>query len=321
MRRRSPYILLINILISLGFLPAVSHGFPLPQQTLWDLTEEADVIVLAHVDKTDRAPLAADGSPSRNSGIATLSVRQALKGAPAAVISVEYPEGMICPSPPHFYLNKQVLAFLDKHDQHYQSVAMWQGTLYLKPNELNDYRNAIQEAVALQAAQPVTLEAQVRWMVHTAARPATRWHGLYGLLPHQDESWLFPDRKGVRPSPKGTRLTPDQLKEIADSFVAHPATDHTLRMLLNVLKNYASTAVDQTAIGIVEGALAQDTQPLWLREAIDLLRARLKDPKAKAAALRPSWEDVPLATLRQEWQSVRKRLHLPTVAPIKAPPS
>lgn len=322
MRLRSSYPLVTNILILLGILPTASRAYTIRTQTLWDLTSEAEVIVLAHVDKTEPRPPTEPATYFRNATIAHLSVLQAFKGKPTAALSVEYPEGMRCPSPPSYLEGEQVLAFLVKSERHYRTVAMQQGTRYLMPNEIDDYRKVIQEAVAIQATQPVAQDAKTRWIVHAAARPATRWHGLFFLVPPPDLS-AGTDAKGGPASATvmDIRLTPAQLKEIADGFIQFPVADHTLPMVLRLFQDYPNRAIDKTAIGLVESDLAKETPPPWLSQSIELLRRRLGDPKAKAMPSRPFWEEVPVTTLRQEWQAVRKRLRLPPVVPIKPPPN
>lgn len=318
MRLRLLYHFVIKLFLLLGIFPTASRAYPIPPQTLWDLTSEADVVVLAHVDKTDPPPSGDPDSSFQNGRIAYLSVQEAFKGKPEAALSVAYDEGIRCPLPPSYLQGEQVVAFLVKSKGHYQTVAMRQGTHYLKQNEINDYRSVIQEAVALQTTQPVAQDAKISWMVHAAARPATRWHGLYRLVP---PSGVF---GGAHEGPASAvaadiRLTPAQIKEIADGFIRYPVADDTLPMVLKLLEDYPSRAVDQTAMGIVEGELAKDASRSWLSQSIELLRRRIRDPQAKTMPPRPIWEQVPIATLRQEWRAVRKRLRLPPVAPIKAP--
>ncbi len=323
MRLRLSCRLSIKISVLLGIFPTAGRAYPIPPQTLWDLTSEADVVVLAHVDKTGPPPSPEQDTSFRTERIAYLSVQEAIKGKPAAALSVAYPEGIVCPLPPSYREGEQVVAFLVKSAAgHYQTVAMRQGTHYLKQNEINDYRSAIQEAVALQAAQPVSQDAKIRWMVHAAARPATRWHGLYRLMPVPGAS-ADTNERGRSASALATdiRLTPAQLKEIADGFLQYPVADDTLPMVLRLLDDYPNRAVDQIAIALVEGDLTKDAPPPWLSQSIELLRRRLRDPKAKTTPPRPIWEHVPVTTLRQEWRAVRKRLHLPKVVPIKAPSS
>lgn len=319
--RRSPDVYFIfNILIILGFLPSVSHGATALARTLWDLSEEAEAIVLVHVDNVGQTPPTADGSRNMNSDLATLSVQQVLKGTPAAVISVEYSQSVRCPAPAQYDVGMQVLAFLRKKGPHYQTVAMSQGTLYPKPSELDDYLSVVKEAVALQAAQPMAQDAKVRWMVHAAARPATRLHGLGGLVPPTSYlRGLDKDRESARSSPDGIRLTYEQFKEIADSFIKYPTAGHSLPMILTLLEHYVSKTIDHTAIGLVDAALAEDVPAPWLISAIDLLRSRLHDPMLATIPSPTVWESVPIAVLRQQWQAVRKRLRLPKVARIKAP--
>jgi len=319
--RRSPDICFIfRILIFLGFLPSTSHGATTLARTLWDLSEEAEAIVLAHVDQVGQTPPSADGSRSRNSDLAALSVQQVLKGTPTAAILVEYRGSTLCQVPPEYIVGTQVLAFLRKNGPHYLTVAMSQGTLSPKPGELDDYLSVVQEAVALQAARPMAQDAKIRWMVHAAARPATRLHGLGGLV--HPTSYLRGGGKNWESAPKspdGIRLTPEQFKEIADSFVKYPTTGHSLPMILALLEHYASKAIDHTAIGLVDAALAEDVPAPWLIAAIDLLRSRLRDPMLATIPSPTVWENVPITVLRQGWQAVRKRLRLPQVAPIKAP--
>lgn len=311
MRLRSPIHAVSIIVFLLGVCARTSHGFPIPSTTIWELTESAEVVVLADVERTEPKP---PGAPGHDPDIAHLSVRQVFKGSPPKTLAVEYRSGWSCPPPPLYLPGRQVLAFLRKGEQYYHTYASHYGTIYPEAGELDDFRELVQGAAALQANPPISHAARTAWLVRAAARRGTRWHGLDTLMPPAEVYEEIETRKRAAPPPSARfPLTNAQRQALADGFVAAPGPDYLLPAMLKILQGHEDKAFDLLAMGIVEGALKDDKPPVWLPQALFLLRTRLGDPKARSARPKSSLSDERAPVLRQEWEAARKRLRLPVV--------
>lgn len=334
MRRTVPALLAVGVsLVAASPLAA----FPIPPRTLWSLAEEADLIVVAKVISVSR-PETPTGD--FDSDLARLQVLETWKGRARATLDVPFTSAMICPAPPRYVPGETVLAFLTDGDAwvdthlgdgdlipeertgferfrgKWITVSLSYGSLYPDPTELPVFRQRTREAVALQARGRVPEEERVAWLVRAAASRATRWHGLYELMPESDAFHSAYDR---RPDEPAATLTRAQLDQIAAGFVREPVVDGTLPMALTVLAGHEDAAVDRTSVSAVEAVLgSNDRLPYWTRDVLKLVIARFGDPGADRW-LGPCedlcFEPDP-AAMRSGWQQARAALRIPKVAPL-----
>src|SRR5262245_8321475 len=171
------------------------HAYPISPVPLWEVTEEADLIVLGVVSEVRGSPDAGEqslrGAPSASrmggpGSLARIEVREVWKGNAGSRIEVSFDSNLICPAPPRYEAGKVVAAFLTREGDRLHTVGLSYGTLYPATQEVGDFRDRVKEAVGLQKAGVVDPRERVAWHVRAAARPATRWHGLYGLKPSGD---------------------------------------------------------------------------------------------------------------------------------------
>jgi len=309
-------------LVLLGAIPQAG-AYPISPVPLWDLTREADMIVLADVldvvPATGPFPVSMLDAPSSSridgaGSMALLRVRESWKGEVLAAVNVNFDSNMMCPAAPRYAKGKVVAAFLGREEDHWSTVALSYGTLYPAAGEIEDFRARVKEAVELQARPELDPEDKTEWLVRAASRPSTRWHGLYELIPESDGLHFYYDQKG------GTRtgrehLTPAQLTRIARGFVTQPSVDRTLPMILSLFQDLPYHAFDRAAIAVVEALLLRDTVPWWFDDALEPLLKRLgdPDPESRLRSVRERFERKDMKALREIWKQTKKDLDLPEV--------
>jgi hypothetical protein len=309
--------------VAFGILAGVASGraqaYPIPPVTLWDLVKQADTIVLATVENERSIERGRGASHNWSDTVALLSVQEAWKGSAAGQIQVPYPRGMICPAPPRYEAGLTVLAFLT-HDRKgaRATVGLSYGTLYPEPGELPVFRELVRQAAAAQSIENEEDQerARVDWLVRAASEVPTRWHGLYALAPDGDALHSFyDDRKQSAPA-----LTPEHIEQLARAFVAAPALDFTLPMMLKILDGHPNAAVDETAVAATDTVLDATHPPYWAADLVALTLRRLgKSPPPDERRARGDQDaldrdpllgglNIDAPKLRAQWSALRKQL-------------
>jgi hypothetical protein len=329
--RSRQFILVGTFLFLLPF--GWAGAYPITPVTLWDLLTGSQVVVLADVGavtdcwaKDDEDPPAACHG-LRGDAIAMLRVREIWKKTESvadsdlASLLVRYEAHMICPAPPRYEPGKLVIAFLRQGGSGWETVALSYGTLYPAVNEVEVYRSLIKEAQRLQASPPVPRQAQLDWLVVAASRRATRWQGIYELLPRADS--LHSSYDGDLERRTGTEgLTSEQYQALARGFAEEPSTDRTLPMFLALFEGRPSHALDRAAMGAVERLLLEDKAPWWIGEALGPLLRRLGDSMVENR-LRPlgdPFDDKDMTKVRDIWKRAKTDLDLPDMPPAAMDP-
>lgn len=242
------------------------------------------------------------------------------KGEAPAQLVVPFEGFMVCPAPPRFVTGERVLAFLapgQRGDGEALSVlGLSYGTLYPHDEELADFRDTVAAAVRLQQQRHVSRRERLQWTVEAAARPGTRWHGLFDLHPAGDAVHSYYDGES-RPLARH-RLSSEQLELLARSFVDAPSTDQTAVMMLGVLAGWPSEAVDRTAVAVVEALLQQPEPAWWLTDLLAVTLGRFGDQQVEQR-LQPlgAFGDYPIEAARTLWQRARGQLAIPEVPPAQ----
>jgi hypothetical protein len=305
-------------------------AYPITPVTLWGPTEEADLVVLADVtdvtEATDTADTDLRGAPaaSRLGGpgsIARLSVREVWKGEAAGAIEVAFDPNYLCPAPPRYVAGKTVIAFLTGGDDIWTTVALSYGTHYPAPGDIGDYRDRVREARDLMSRPPVTEAARLDWLVRTASRRATRWDGLYELMPRGDSMHSYYDEK-IDERSGSAQLTAAQYQTLAMGFAQQPSADRTLPMILALFEGRPHHALDRAAMAALERVLLADRPPWWIGEAMGPLLRRLGDstPEARLAPLGGTFTDKDTRTVREIWARAKAELGLPEVPAVPISP-
>lgn len=319
MRRLSTRTILLScaLTVSVASWPALTY--PIPPVPLWDLVEGAELIVLAHIETVEEPadPVEEDRFwfPDH---IAELVVQEVWKGAEVSRVRVEFPASLICPAPPRYEVNEQVLAFLARdEDAGWRTVGLSYGTLYPQPDDIEDFRTLVSEAVHIQAVPWLREPAKRQWLVNAASSSATRWHALYELLPETDRLHNFYDSTDGQD--RVSSLTLSQLDQIARGFVEDPPVDRTLPMALAVLETYGSNEVDEAAVFAIEALLLEEYVPWWIPDA--LLRVLMRygdvDPEGRLASLGGPLDKRDPEEVREVWFRAKGDLGIPHVLPAR----
>jgi hypothetical protein len=289
---------------------APAFAYPIAPRTLWELTREAEAIVIADVGSVkELPPRATDDWPGSHQ--AQLSVRETLKGDAKGVVEVRYLGRMTCPAPPDYREAETVVAFLSKDEGRWKTVALSYGTRY--PGDaasIAHTRHVIALASQLQAAG--TMEPTTGWMLLATSHPSTRWDGLFALQHESDEMHSHYARRA--PSEP---LSPITIAAVESAFLERPSFDSTVPMMLKLLASRPSPAVTQMAADVLESVLLE-AAPWWTEETMRLLEVRLGVAKDT-----PSHPPIFMSgdERKQAWQALKARARLkPTVRPDYRPP-
>ena len=282
MARKYAFVLLILVAVASS---AVSY--PISPQTLWQLAEDADIVVVAEVE--DVKGLRLQSRDSWYSHRARLKVVEQWKGESAEILKVKFAGNLACPAPPRYIKGERVLAFLKTSKDGLFTVGLSYGTLYPAGAELADYRDAVRSALALHGglleSRTPTESERLEWLVEAASRPGTRWSGLYELVAQGDSLHSYYDQDSQRL--KGAKLTDSQRHRVLSGFVSAPRVDRTIPMMLKLAKGLARDDFDRVVTAAMEALIQMERRPYWLRDALPEYLARFgdKDPKARIKTL------------------------------------
>ena len=313
---------------------ADAGAYPIPPVTLWQLTQDANLVVLARVTRVEsRAGRASDDAFERDT--ARLDVLEVWKGEKTGEVAVTFGKDFICPAPPRYESGRTVLAFLQSGSTmlaglrddvsaeqvraltarwtgRYFTVGLSYGTLYPRDEDLPFLRDLVADALALQQSQPAAADAARRsWHVRAATRSVTRWQGLYGLQREGDALHTGYDRA----VPKANPPTADERREVMRGFIEDPSADHTLVMALAFAGRQPEIEFDRAVLGQVERLLAGRDLPYWLPDAMVRAVERFGAVDGRRALrLKPAeeFEEPNPAALRTAWRKARERYGIPT---------
>ena len=332
---------LVIAAIALATSTLNTFAYPISPAPLWELTKRSQLVVLADVIAITKPGMAdSEEKPDRKKPVdnifrdatARLRIRETWKGNPVAALDVRFPDTLICPAPPRYVEGEVVIAFLFQNEGVWETTSLSYGTIYPRRDDVADFRRLVLEAVTLQVSTEVTHGNVIKWHVEAASHPGTRWHGLYFLVPESDKLHSYYDQGGKQN--KAGRLTPTELKQIADAFVAAPPTDRTLPMTLAVLSEFPDDSVSLAAASAVEALLAEEPPPWWLRDAFaqifrryggheeseDRLRTlgqEFSEVDPFVQALGDDFSEVSAEQMRAVWEQARKALGIPKAPPAK----
>lgn len=336
---RAKSLLLFSCALSIGGpLAGQAGAFPISPLTLWELIQRSELIVLARTDEVTRpeveAPADGEEVPGLRAHVARLGVVEVWKGAAPAEIHVEFYGDFICPAPAHYEEGAMVLAFLRRpyeeerlddasrewpdDDAAWQTVGLSYGTLYPEPGEIPVLRDRVDGALELTATGSAPELLKRDWLVRSAARRATRWHGLYELAASGDAMHSFYDASG-RPAQASPRRLPE-LEAVLEGFLAEPSADVTLPMTLKYLRGLPSPELDQTVLGLIEGLLLEQRLPYWIPTAMAAALERLgvREPRERLALGEYDF-DVDHDVLRLAWGRVFDELSRERQRPLRLP--
>lgn len=299
------------LLLSLAISPP-AHADQIEPQTLWELTQGASLIVLAEVERVGQAD---PRNPDYSYGgdVARLRVLEVWKGTKPELLEVTFRKNLICPTPSRYEPGRRVVAFLKPLTRSWLTIGYSYGTRYPRDDSaVQAYRVAVR--MALEAQESSREKQRVEWAVNIAVHPATRWDGLYTLVPEFDADELQAHAK----------LSLRQQQLLADAFVKAPLGGNgTLARVLGLLQDYPSKDVDETALSLLEMSLQEPESLLaYTDDEMKLIARRLGKPLVEEPKRinKDSYEPdaARSARLKRQWESFKKANHL-TPAPLPRP--
>jgi hypothetical protein len=326
-------------LAGLLLAPAIALAYPIPPVTLWELAEQADLIVVARVATVEEAHQ--EEAEPFDRDVARLQVLEVWKGSAGADVSVTFTRGLICPAPPRYVPGETVLAFLEsgptrlaslgthvpadearqlaaRWADHWFTVGLSYGTLYPGAEDRPFLRDLVEDALVLQSRSPVPESEWRAWHVRAASQRATRWQGLYALDRSPDEVLASYDRKDRR----RTVPTADERRDVMRGFIVEPSDDHTLAMTVAFAGRQPEAEFDRAVLGQVERLLAEQDIPYWLTDALTRMAERHGSRNGRRdLGLKDDWQEPNARSLRVAWARTRDRYGIPEVPPAPAPPS
>lgn len=287
--------LLAVVLLSCLLPLAPVHAYPISPQTLWELTRQAQLVVLVEVEtlrqETRRSEFDGDVFHFED-GFAHLRVLETWKGPRLERVVVPFNDGVVCPAPPVFVAGKRAVVFLEEDDEEkgrWYVTGLSYGTRYPSDARAEEaYRDAVLGAVALQARaeaeaprkapEPPVSPVQVRedgtrvivLRGRRAPEPITAerldWQVRTAL--HPETRWdglygLAPETDihwnyDRHPRAKAPPLSALQQELLAQAFAASPALDSSLPMMLQALGTYRSHEVDAALASALEELLREE---------------------------------------------------------------
>ncbi len=228
-----------------------SCAFPIPPRSLRQLYNDAELIVVANVQKTEAVEL--DDLWSRSK--ATLKVSSCLKGeVKGSTVAVYYAPNMVCPSPARYKTGKTVLAFLKAREkgEGYRTYALSYGAKALAEGELEIYLARMKELKIILVIQDEQerFRKTTAWLVTCVEKQVTRMEGLLDL----DGPSRYYSTKETEPGPQFVKyLDKDQkTRLVAILQSAEPGRYEMPYELLTVMSILSKTADDRELRHIVE---------------------------------------------------------------------
>lgn len=321
----------IPSVLALVLLPGRAAAYPIPPQTVWNLSYGAELVVLARV--ADVAEESAQEDHDWDRDVAVLDVIETWKGPSSdKQVKVAFSANMICPAPPTYLEGRRVVAFLakEKKKARWYTVGLSYGTRYpAGAQEESALAGLVKLAVAEQSKLgPVAKDEDEEerspppttvWALKAAADRATRWDGLYALSTASDPRHAYYDHgRDKRPA-----LSPDTLAELERIMVKAPSFDETLPQMLRLLKGRPAPEITSAAVNAIETVLRGSTAPYWMDETLDLLAERLgngpapsnipEDPFDAEVALVSGSDESREAReerVQQRWETLKRKAGL-----------
>ncbi len=185
------------LLILLVVVQWYVQAYPISPRPLRMLIEESELIVWAHV--RDIRARTEKGKNGFENTVAALTIYEVLQGTvKASEIEVPYPAGLICPAPPHFEKDTDVLVFLDQKKGSYSVHALSYGVKEMKAEEMAIYKTRIAEMQQIMRIEdPDTKFVNTtEWLVTCAEERVTRHEGTYELSRGSDFMSYYDQNEG-----------------------------------------------------------------------------------------------------------------------------
>lgn len=178
--------LILALFISFIWINTLS-AYPISPRPLRKLMQESEYIVSGHVLEI----ITVKGKKKddfESYSVARVKIYDVIKGSiHEEIIEIPYP-AYICPAPPRYRADTDVLIFLNKEKKNYRTTALSYGLKTLSLMDIAVYKQRIQEMQHIQLVEDKDQQfiQTVEWLVKCAEHPATRWEGTFELSPSSD---------------------------------------------------------------------------------------------------------------------------------------
>lgn len=237
------WILLLSIFLVVDVYRA--EGYPIPPVTLSQLCEDADLIVLAKVLRTEPNPDPDEDDRQLKLEVAVLRPIEVWLGeSQAGTIKVAFPFGLTCPTPPQYYSGETVLAFLERAGNlgdhlRYRTLGLSYGTKYLEPAQRDLYRERVREWKEIQLLEPESqrMHGMAEWLLEGVAHSETQFDAVLDLV-RSGQSFEFDEGQA---HPDYAAHLSDEQKEWLREWWDNEGSGNPLRMWhMESGKNFAS---------------------------------------------------------------------------------
>ena len=353
--KKPPAAVVLLTLLSL-LLPTSSPACPIT--TLWDQIADADLIVVARVERIEADPASADPSieePSADPHNVTLRILETWKGSAESDVQVAFPWG----APSDFEVGDILVQFLERGEtrarRSRESLTEMEGVMADLAREAEESGDesiewtAEDQADSWRQVEKFTEWSAGRWFpihfwpdlrnaddevleaVKDLVEQAVRLQAA-GASEEEKTDWSVSAveryatrRYGLWDLSPGN-LTDDQRRRLAAAFVREPAVNETDFYLLGLFEGYTSFDVDRAAAAVIEAGFLIEPIPWWVTAMVDEALKRYGDSFADRIGRddrdshgRLIYTGKGQNTLPTIWEVARRELGIPIVLPAEAP--
>lgn len=217
----------VFLLLLVFGITAQAVAYPISPRPLRKLIMESGYIITGFVLDIQEQPRKKKDDWWGGS-IAIVRVKQVLQGTlKDTVVRISFEPNMICPAPPYFEKHTYVVAFLDRdgNDKVFRVHALSYGIKTVAVEVADLYANRIAEMQAILKLDDsdTQFKQTVDWLVTCAEHPATRYEGIYELIPGSDFMSYY-DR--AQAEPFQYMLTSEQKLRLKNALLRHSGNQY-----------------------------------------------------------------------------------------------
>jgi len=214
----------VMTVIDVGAIP-----YPIEPRSLRRLVMESEYIITGHVTKII-AP-----ANEKDKHIVVISIKEILKGKYSEeTIRVTFDPYYICPAPPRYKENTDVVVFLKKHKGVFFTHALSYGAKTVSPEGQELYASRIREMQQILQISDGHKQfmATVEWLVTCTEHPETRYEGVSELSPESDFMSYYLREKAPDFS---MMLSSDQRSRLKAALLSSEKDDYTIFGLVDLV--------------------------------------------------------------------------------------
>jgi hypothetical protein len=273
----------VLVMVAIAFIATTpANSYPISPRPLRKLIIESEYIseyiIIGHVRAIKDAPGKKEYDPFDGSRIAVIDVIEVLQGKTIpTTLELGFEPNMICPAPPSYFENTDVIVFLNKHKHSFRTHALSYGAKTMPMNDITVYRTRIKEMQQILTISDKDEQfiQSIEWLVKCAEVPATRHEGTYELAPEGDFMSYYDRTEG---QPFRQMLSAGQRDRLRSALLADPsAVDFSLVDL--VYPENESAVFNLLVAGLKE----LPSERMWVADSyMDRIMLHKRTPKLEA---------------------------------------